>query len=130
MEAAIQLVLPLLAKAARADHQASLQVAARDQLLHQEARHDGLAGARVVGQQESQRLARQHRLVDRRDLVRQRFDQRGVDSQNRIEQMREPDAVGLGDEPEQTAVAVETPGPALLNDFESRLVVTVKKRIA
>ena len=80
--------------------------------------HDRLAGAGVVGEQEAQRLARQHRLVDGRDLVRQRLDERGVDGEHRIEQMREADALRLGDEPEQRAVAVEAPRPALLDDLQ------------
>ena len=101
MEAAVELVLPLLGEAARADDEAALQVAAGDQLLDQQARHDRLAGARVVGEQEAQRLPRQHGLVDRRDLVRQRLDDRGVDRQHRVEQVRQADALGLGDQPEQ-----------------------------
>ena len=101
VEAAVELVLPLLGEAARADDQAALQVAAGDQLLDQEPGHDRLAGAGVVGEQEAQRLARQHRLVDGGDLVRQRLDDRGVDGQHRIEQMREADAVRLGDQAEQ-----------------------------
>ena len=108
-----ELVLPLLGEAARADDQAALQVAAGDQLLDQQPGHDRLAGAGVVGEQEAQRLARQHRLVDRRDLVRQRLDERGVDGEHRVEQVREADALRLGDEPEERAVAVEAPGPAL-----------------
>ena len=58
-------------------------------------RHDGLACAGVVGQQEAQRLARQHGFVDGRDLVRQRVDERGVDRQNGIEEMRKADAMRL-----------------------------------
>ena len=57
------------------------------QLAHVEAGHDGLAGAGVVGQHETQRLARQHGLVDRRDLVRQWLDQRGVNREDWIEKM-------------------------------------------
>ena len=114
VEAAVELVLPLLGEAAGADDQAALQVAAGDQLLDEQAGHDGLAGAGIVGEQEAQRLARQHGLVDGRDLVRQRIDQRGVDGQHRVEQVGEADAVRLGDQAEQGAVAVEAPGPALL----------------
>ena len=130
VEAAIQLVLPLLGQTARADDEASLQIAARDHLLHQEAGHDGLAGARVVRQQKSQRLARQHLLVDRCDLVRQRFDERGMDGEHRIEQMRQPDAVRLGDEPKQLAVAVEAPGLALLRHLEAPLIGAVQDLVA
>ena len=39
-----QLVLPLLGEASGADDEASLEVAARDQFLHEQAGHDGLAG--------------------------------------------------------------------------------------
>ena len=95
MEAPVQLVLPLLREAARADDQATLQVAAGDQLLHQEPRHDGLSRARVVGQQEAERLARQHGVVDTHDLMRQRLDQRRVDGEHWVEQMRETNAVSL-----------------------------------
>ena len=118
VEAAVELVLPLLGEAAGADDQAALQVAAGDQLLDEQPGHDRLAGARVVGEQEAQRLARQHRLVDGRDLVRQRLDERGVDGEHGIEQVGEADALGLGDEAEERAVAVEAPGPALLDDLE------------
>ncbi len=126
MEAPVEFVLPLLDEAAGADDQAALEVAAGDQLLDEQARHDRLAGAGVVGEQEAQRLARQHRLVDGGDLVRQRLDQRGVDREHRIEQVGQADAVRLGDETEQRAVAVEAPRPARLDDLEARLVVPVE----
>ena len=129
VEAAVELVLPLLGEAAGADDEAALEVAARDQLLDEQAGHDRLAGARVVGEQEAQRLARQHRLVDRRDLVRQRLDERGVDREHRVEEVRQADAVRLGDEAEERAVAVEAPGPALLDDLEARLVVAVEQLV-
>ena len=86
--------------------------------------HDRLAGAGIVGEQEAQRLARQHRFVDRRDLVRQRIDERRVDRQHGIEQVRQADAMRFGDEPEESAVAVEAPRPAHFDDFEARLVVS------
>ena len=50
LEPARQLVLPLLGKTAGADDQAALKVAARDQFLDQEPRHDGLARPGVVSQ--------------------------------------------------------------------------------
>ena len=96
-----QLVLPLLDQAAGRDDQAALEVAADQQLLDQQPGHDRLAGAGIVGEQEAQRLARQHLAVDRRDLVRQRLDLRGADGQIGVEQVREADAVGLGREPQQ-----------------------------
>ena len=127
VESAVELVLPLLGQAARADDQAALEVAAGDQLLDEQARHDRLAGAGVVGEQEAQRLARQHGLVDGGDLVRQRFDDGGVDREHRVEEMRETDALRLGDETEQRAVAVEAPRPTLLHQFEPGLVVPIEQ---
>ena len=64
-----QLVLPLLGQATGADDHAPLEIAPGDQLLDEEASHDGLARAWIVGEEEPQRLPRQHGLVDRRDLV-------------------------------------------------------------
>src|SRR5207248_3011506 len=71
MEASIKLVLPLLGEATRADDQATVKVAAGDQFLHQKAGHDCLTGARIIGQEKTQRLAGQHGFIDRGDLVRQ-----------------------------------------------------------
>ena len=103
------------------------QVAAGDELLDQQPRHDGLARAGVVGEQEAQRLTRQHRVVDAGDLVRQRVDHRRVDCQQRVEQVREADALRFGHQPEQRAVAVEAPRPPLGNDLEPGLVVAVEQ---
>jgi hypothetical protein len=94
--------------------------------LDEKPRHDRLARARIVGQQEAQRLTRQHRLVDRGDLVRQRLDERGVHGEHGIEQVRESDAVRLGDQAEERAIAVEAPRSARLDDLEARLVVAVQ----
>jgi hypothetical protein len=49
MEAAEELVLPLLGQAAGADHEAALQVSSGDQLLDEQPRHDGLSCTRVIG---------------------------------------------------------------------------------
>ena len=43
--------------------------------------------------------------------------------------MREPDPVRLRDEPESSAVAVEAPGTALLDDFEAGFVVPVHQLV-
>ena len=69
-------------------------------------------------------------LVDGGDLVRQRLDERGVDGQQRVEEVGEADALGLGGEPEQRAVAVEAPRPAALDDLERRLAVAVEELAA
>ena len=116
-----QLVLPLLDQAARGDDQAALDVAPDHQLLAEQPGHDRLAGAGVVGQQEAQRLAGQHLVVDSIDLVRQRVEVRRLNGEERVEQVRERDPLGLGHEPEEAAVAVHRPGPPGLLDGEPRL---------
>ena len=103
-----------------------LQVAAGDQFLRQQPGHDRLAGAGIVGQQEPQRLPRQHRLVHRGDLMRQRLHQRGVHRQRGVEQVREVDAQRLGHQPKQFPVAVEAPRPPLLDNLQARFVVAVE----
>ena len=65
------------------------------------------AGTGVVGQQEAQRLARQHRLVDTSDLVRQRLHIGSVDRHHRIKQERKVHAFGFASELERRAIAVE-----------------------
>ena len=95
------LVLPLLDETARRDDQAALQVATDQQFLDEEPGHDRFAGAGVVGEQEAQRLARQHLAVDGSDLVRQRLDLGGGDREVGVEQVREPDAVGFGREAQE-----------------------------
>ena len=129
LEPAIQLVLPLFGEAAGADDEAAFQIAAGDQFLDQQPRHDGLAGAGVVGQEEAQRLPRQHRLVDGGDLMRQWVDDRGVDCQHGVEQMCEADTLRFGDQPKERPVAVEAPGPPLGDDLQAGLVVAVQQLV-
>ena len=83
-----QLVLPLLDKPAGRDDQAALQVTAEHQLLDIEARHDRLACAGVVGEQEPQRGPLDQLAVDGLDLVRERFEVGGVDREHRVEPRR------------------------------------------
>jgi hypothetical protein len=52
-----------------------------------------------------------------------------VDCQNWIEQVREVDAVRFRDQAKETAVAVETPGPALLDDLKARLIMAVEQLV-
>ena len=129
LEAMEELILPLLRKAAGTDDQTALQITARDHLLDEHPRHDGLAGARVIGEHKAKRLTGQHGFVDRRDLMGQRLDDRGVHGEQRVEQMRKADSLRLGDQAEQRAVAVEAPWPAGLDDLEPGFVVTVQQLI-
>jgi hypothetical protein len=61
--------------------------------------------------------------------VRQRLDQRGVDRENRIEEVGEVDSVGLGDQAESGAIAVKAPGPAVLENVQPGFVVPVEQLI-
>ena len=80
-----------------------------------------LPDAGVVGQQVAERLAGQHFAIYGGYLVRQRIDHRSVDGQQRIEEVGQPDSLGLGYEPEKPAVAVKTPRAALGYDFDGGL---------
>ena len=122
-----EFLLPLFDQTAGADDEASAGVAARQQFLDEQPGHDRLAGAGVVGEQETQRLARQHRLIDRGDLVRQRIHLRGLHREQRVEEVRERDPLGLGGQAEERAVAVETPGPLFLGEFEAVFVAPVEQ---
>ena len=57
VETPVEFILPLLGEAAGTNHQASPEIAAGDEFLHQQARHDCLSGAGVVCQQEAKWLA-------------------------------------------------------------------------
>ena len=123
-----QLVLPLGDEAAGCDHKNSLGVSPDDQFLDVKASHDRLAGAGIVRQEESQRLARQHLTVDRFDLVRQRVDFARRQRQVGIEEVSQLDAPRLGSEAEHMAVTVEAPGaPSALFDGEGSLVNAVQQ---
>ena len=69
----------------------------RQHLAHDEAGHDRLAGPRVVGEQEAQRVLREHALVDRDALVRQRVDAGGLAGERRVALMTVGQMQGLGD---------------------------------
>ena len=61
--------------------------------------------------------------------MRQRIKQRGVDREHRIEEMCKPDPVSFGHQPEEAAVTVETPRPALFDDIQAWLIMTEKEPI-
>jgi hypothetical protein len=52
-----------------------------------------------------------------------------VNSQHRIEQMRQANPLRFRDQPEQRAIAVETPGTAKLDDLQRRLAVAVQELV-
>ena len=97
-EPAQQLVLPLDRQRRRAEDEHALDGLAELQLLDEQAGHDRLAGAGVVGEQEAQPRLRQHLLVDGLDLVRQRADARQADGELAVVGVGQPDAGRLDEE--------------------------------
>jgi len=130
VELLAHLVLPLLDEHPRADDEAALHVAADHQLLDEQAGHDRLAGAGVVGEQKVQGLAWQHLLVHRRDLMRQRHDVGGADREQRVEEVGELDAARLAYQTEEGPVGRERPCLAGGLDGERRLVVPIEDLLA
>ena len=121
-----ELVLPLLDEASRGDDQAAFQITPRTQLLDQQSGHNRLACPRIVGQQETQRLTRQHFAIDGGDLMGQWIDQTGVNGEVGIEMMRERNPVRFRDQTQQISGAVERPTPSARLDVQAILVVAVE----
>ncbi|MBF8306153.1 MAG: hypothetical protein HW398_1341, partial [Acidobacteria bacterium] len=68
--------LPLEGEVGRTHNQDAFGEPAQFQFLDQQARHDGLAGARIVGEQEAAPRRFQQVIVNRVELVRQGIDPR------------------------------------------------------
>ncbi len=107
VELLLQLALPLEGEVGRADDQDALGEAAQLELADEQARHDRLARAGVVGQQEAHARELEQVVVDRFELVRQRIDARDREAEVGIELVGDAERVGLEAEPEQASVAVE-----------------------
>jgi hypothetical protein len=61
--------------------------------------------------------------------VGQRLDVGRVDREHRVEQMGQADTVGLGDEAEQRAIAVEAPRSPFGDNLQGGLAVTVEELV-
>ena len=107
VELLLQLALPLEGEVRRADDQDALGEAAQFELADEQARHDGLARAGVVGQQEPHARELEQVVVDRLELVRQRIHAGDRQPEVGIELVGDAERVGLQAEPQQAAVAVE-----------------------
>ena len=73
----------------------------------QQARHDRLAGAGVVGQQEADARQLEEVVVDGFELVRQRIDAGDREREVGVVLVGQPQPQGLDAEPETSRVAVE-----------------------
>jgi hypothetical protein len=105
-----QLVSPLFNQASWRYDEDTTRVRAHDQLSDIQPSHDGLSGARIVSQDETQGLSWQHRLVYRGNLVRQRFDVGRMDGHHRIEKEGQVDSLGFYGELEGVSVSFKGPG--------------------
>ena len=90
-----ELVLPLLDKASGRDDQATVDIATNNELVNVEAGHDGLARARIIGEEVAQRLPREELLVNGFDLMRQRVDGRRLNGDVGVKEVPELNAARL-----------------------------------
>ena len=88
-------------------------------LMRQPA-HDRLAGPWVVGDQEPDAGLGEQMAVDGIHLVRERIDLGDRDGEVRVVLVGQPNAMGLGSEPEVGGVAVERRQLAGLGDLDRR----------
>ena len=126
MKFAKKLVLPLFRQIARRHDQATLQIAAGDQLLDEQTGHDGFAGTGVVRKDVPQRQAWQHLLINCRDLVWQGLNSRSVDRQIRVKQVCQMDAVRFGYEAHLISICAETPRQTVTQHIHGRLISTIE----
>ena len=103
-EPAEQFVLPLDRQRRGAEDQHAVDGLAELHLLDEQARHDRLARAGVVRQQEAQPRLGQHPQVDGLDLVRQRADARQADGEVAVVRVGEADAGRLDEQAEALGI--------------------------
>ena len=98
--------------------------------LIEEACHDRLAGAGIIGQQKPQGLPRKHFTVDGRNLVRERFDLRSTDGEVRIEKVGKPDAIRLRSQAQKPTVGIESICPTTADEFEAYLLAAIYETLS
>ena len=93
------------------------------QFLEQQPRHDRLARAGVVGQEEADARQLEEVVVDGLELVRQRIDPGDREREVGVVLVGEPEPLGLDAEPEENGVAVVCPsaGVTLISASRSLL---------
>ena len=126
VEFAIELVLPLLGKAARRDDHTAFQIPADEQFLEKQSRHDGLARAGVVREDVAERQARQHLLIDGRDLMRQGIDGRGMHSKIGVEEVGDVDAVCLRGKAQIVRIRIKRPRQVRTTHRKPRLILPIE----
>lgn len=106
LEAIRQLAHPLRPEVGGRDDEDAITGSPQHEFLHIEAAHDGLARARVVGQQKAQPGLVKEAVIDRLELMGQRLDV-GDRDRGHVEGESGLDAPRLDAKPELDRVAVE-----------------------
>lgn len=105
-----ELTLPVADEARRRDDEHPLDEPAEQHLPDVETRHDGLPGARIVGEEEAQPRVLKEVVVDRDELVWEQVDQRCLGCEERVEQIGVRQAVTLGHQPYDLAIGLKRRG--------------------
>ena len=126
VEFAIELILPLLGKAAGRDDHTAFQVTTDEQFLEKQSCHDGLARTGVVREDVAKRQARQHLLIDGRDLMRQGIDGRGMHSKIGVEEVGDVDAVCLRGKAQIVRIRIKRPRQMRTAHRKPRLILPIE----
>ena len=121
VELLLELALPLEGQVRGADHEDPLGETAQLELAHEKARHDGLAGPGVVGEQEPHRGQFEEVLVDGLELVREGVHAGDRETEIRVELIGDAQGMGLEAETKEPSVAVV--GEGGVGDLQIREVV-------
>ena len=106
-ELVLHFALPLEGEAGRRDDEGAFDQAANLQLLDEQAGHDGLAGARVVRQQEADAGQAEEVVVNGFELVRERVNASDGEREVGVVLEGQPEAHRFDAEPEHFGVAVK-----------------------
>ena len=93
--------MPLEGEVRGTDHENALRPPAQIELAHPEARHDGLAGTGIVGEQKAHRGQPEQVPVDRFELMRKRVHAGDREPEPGIELVGDPERTGLVSDPDK-----------------------------
>ena len=106
VELFLELALPLEGQVGRTDHENPFDEAAQLELADEQAGHDGLTGAGVVGQQETYAGQLEEVFVDGFQLVRQRIDARDGKPEIGVELVGNAERIRLQADSQETSITI------------------------